>query len=347
MDSTNWYIIDPQPTMNSGFENEEWDDWVKDSFDEVLTETKLGQDVVLCNGLYDKETGEFETEFETEAVIQNVTPDAYTQGWKRQILTRISDNLADYKYIKVKDTKDNWQIYLIMTMPDSNHMYTKAVIHECNYTLRWQEKTTGTIFDYPCFVEDASQYNTGRNNVNSVMWTPYNQLMAWMPFDDNTIDLHRDIRMFIDYTSNIQPAVYTITSTSKVPYSYNENRIVRITFTESEYNPDTDRIDLMICDYFNPEDIPQPIGTVEIIYTGEPQIKIGGRKTFRVESEYEATFSLVMIDMLINKVTLEQGNNQCIVKCVNDEDIIGSHFKLIAAAHGRESELLITIKGVM
>lgn len=339
-----WYVMQPQPTMNSGYENDEWDNYVTDAFDEVLTETKLGQTVFLCNGLYDIETGLFETEFETQAVIQNVTPDAYTQGFKRQILTRISDMLVNYKYVKAKDTKGDWQIYLIMTMPDQNHIYTKSVIHECNYTLRWQNKQ-GTIYNYPCFIEDASQYNSGVNDVNSVIRTPYNQLMCWISFDDNTIGLKRDRRMFIDYTTVYPPEVYKITSTSKVPYSYNDKRIIRLLFTEDAYNPDTDNLDLLICDYCSSSDIPQPTEPIVIQYSGNPEIKIGGRKTFRVDSEDSVTFSLVTSSVNENKVSIEPNNNQCLLRCINDVSIIGSHIKLIAMVNGEQSDLSITIKG--
>lgn len=342
-----WYIDTPQPTMNSGFENDEWEDYVPDAFDEVLTETKLGQTVLLCNGLYNADTGEFETEFETEAVIQNVTPDAYTQGWKRQILTRISDRLVDYKYIKVKDTKDEWQIYLIMTMPDTNRIYTKAPIHECNYTLRWQNPKTGDVYNYPCFIEDASQYNSGENNTNSVIRTPYNQLMCWISFDDNVIGLKRDRRMFIDYSTAFPPEVYRLTSTSKVPYSYNDRRIVRLLFTEDAYNPDVDNLELLICDYYSPSDIPQPTTPIVIEYSGNPEIKIGGRKTFKVESINTVTFNLVTSSMLDGKVTIESSENQCVVRCVNDSLIVGSHFKLVATSNGQQSELIINIRGVM
>lgn len=342
-----WYVTQPQPTMNSGFENEEWDNYVLNAFDEVLTETKLGQTVLLCNGLYNVETGEFETEFETQAVVQNVTPDTYTQGWKRQILTRISDSLVNYKYVKIKDTKDEWQIYLIMTMPDTNQIYTKSPIHECNYTLRWQDSETGDIYNYPCFIEDASQYNSGVENTNSVIRTTYNQLMCWISFDDNTIGLKRDRRMFIDYSTAYPPEVYEITSTSKVPYSYNDNRIMRLLFTETEYNPDTDHIDLLLCDYVDPNDIPQPTTPINIEYNGNPEVKIGGRKTFKVVSENTVTFSLVLDTILTNKVTMEQADNQCVVRVVNDTLIVGSHFKLVASMSGEQSELLITIKGVV
>jgi hypothetical protein len=40
-----WYVINPQPTMLDGLEKDEWDAWVTDSFDELITETPLRDDV--------------------------------------------------------------------------------------------------------------------------------------------------------------------------------------------------------------------------------------------------------------------------------------------------------------
>ena len=338
-----WYVINPQPTLNSGLENEEWDDWVSDSFDEALTETRLGETVKFCKGQYNGETGLFETEFETEAIVQNKTFDAYTQGWKRQILTRISDSVAQYKYIKVLDTENNWQIYVIMAMPDSNGIYTKVVVHECNYTLKWQDAETGVIYYYPSYTADATQYNTGVETVNGILQVGYLQLMSWLSLDDVTVELQRDKRMFIDLSKK-HPAVYIITSMSKVPYSYNEMRIMRITFTEHEFNPDTDRIDLMLCDYV--ENIPQPTTPIEISYSGKPQIRIGMKKTFTASAD-NVVFSLIVAEMWQDKITLIQNGNSATVKCENVPAMVGSNIKIEVAGNGQRSELLVGIIGAV
>ena len=339
-----WYVINPQPTMLDGLEKDEWDAWVADSFDELITETPLRDDVKLCRGQFDGETGEFEVEVETQAIIQNRDFDAYTQGWKRQILTRISDNLAEYKYVKATDTLGNTQIYLIMTMPESNKIYTKAVLHECNYTLKWQD-ADGNIYYYPTYTADATQYNTGVERNGNILETGYIQLMSWISLDDVTKELYRDKRMFIDVASE-SPEAYVITSTSKVPYSYNEMRIMRITFTECEYNPKTDRIDLMLCDYINPNDIPHP-SPINITYSGLPQLRIGGRKTFTAETENEVVFSLINSALLDGKLTMEQIGNKCVVKCANDSALVGATFKVEVAGSGARSELLVDVIGAV
>lgn len=340
-----WYVIDPQPTMNNGLENDEWDAWVSDSFDELLTETRLGKIVKLCSGQYNGETGLFETEFETEAIIQNETVDAYTQGWKRQILTRISDMLANYKYVKVPDTKGKDQIYIIMNMPDSDGIYTKAVLHECNYTLKWQDSKTGVIYYYPSYTADATQYNTGVEIANNIIQTGYIQLMSWISLDEITVELQRDKRMFIDYAVQ-NPDVYIITSTSKVPYSYGEMRIMRITFTENELNLKTDRVDLKLCDYVDPNTIPQPTTPIDILYTGNPEIRIGRTKTFSVDTNNDITFTLNVLEEWRNYIELiNVSNHSCKVSVSYNPDMVGSHFKLIADNGTQTSELVIAVKG--
>lgn len=337
-----WYV---NAHLLNGVESDDWSDWVSDDFIEYLTDTPLGIDVKLCSGQYNGETGVFETEVTTKAVIQNRDFDAYTQGWKRQILTKPSDNLAEYKYIKTTDTLGNTQIYLIMTMPEYNNIYTKAVIHECNYTLKWQDKT-GRVYYYPTYTADATQYNTGVERNGNVIETGYIQLMSWISLDDVTKELYRDKRMFIDCATE-RPETYIITSTSKVPYSYNEMRIMRITFTECEFNPKTDRIDLMLCDYIDPNNVPQPTSPILITYSGNPEIRIGGRKTFTAQTENNVVFTLINSAMWDGKITLTQTGNKCVVKCDNDSAMVGANFKIDVAGGGQRSELLIKIIGAV
>lgn len=340
-----WYLIKGQPTFNGGTETDDFDYYTSDGFEEAL-ESPLGEDVIFCNGQYDGETGMFNEEYTTRAIIQNKTFDAYTQGWKRQALTRITDLVANYKYIKVKDTLGNWQIYIIMTMPDSNKIYTKVVIHECNYILKWQDSETGTIYYYPSHTVDATQYNTGVEYQGNVIQTGYIQLMSWISLDDVTVELQRDKRMFIDYSKK-HPDAYVITSTSKVPYSYNEMRIMRITFTETEVNPDVDRIDLMLCDYIDPNNIPQPTTPIVISYAGKPELRMGGRKTFTAETNDPVVFSLVCSSIYEGKITMTHNGNKCTVKCENDRDLVGATFKIKATSDTQNSELLVNIIGAV
>ncbi len=127
-----WYLIGDLPVMNGGCEIGEWDNYAVDSFSEALSETPLGKQICMCRGGFDGE--KFETEIAAQGIVQSETPDAYTQGWQRQLLTRIADKIQDYKYIRY-----DGNIWVIMTMPADNLIYNKCVIHLCNYILKWQD----------------------------------------------------------------------------------------------------------------------------------------------------------------------------------------------------------------
>lgn len=330
-----WYMINSQPTLNSGFERSEWDSYVSDSFDETLTETQLGRQIYMCRGQFDG--NKFETEISTCGIVQSETPDAYTQGWQRQLLTRISDRVQDYKYIRYDD-----HIWVIMTMPSDNQIYNKCVIHLCNYTLKWQDKK-GRIYYYPASIQDATQYNTGIEGTKEIH-TGYVQLMAWVSLDKITAGLERDMRMFID-VDKASPTPYVITSKSTVAYSYGgDMRVMRITFTEDELNRKTDRIDLMLCDYADPDSIPRPTVPIEITYSGSPEIRIGGRKTF--STDVPVTFSMIAADMWKDKIRLTQtDDHSCVIKCQNESAMVGANIKITAKNETQTSELLVKVIG--
>lgn len=335
-----WYLINPQPTMLSGgVEQEEWDNWVGDSFDEILLDTPLGKEIYLCSGSFDGEN--FETEVKTEGVVQTETPDAYTQGWQRQLLTRIGDEVQNYKYIKY-----DGMIWLIMNMPSDNTIYNKCVLHLCNYVLKWQNKETGEIYFYPASVLNATQYNTGVQSKRDIMQTGFVQINAWLSLDDITKKIQRGVRMFIDVNEEA-PSVYVVTSKMPVPFSYGDDkRVMYITFTEDEFNPDTDSISEWICDYVNPNDIPQPTTPIQINYSGSPEVRIGGRKIF-TSNLSGAIFGLSLPNSFEGKVSLSQTGDKATVNVVNDSSMVGGSFKVIVSGNGLTSELAVSVKGAV
>ena len=217
---TDWYLINPQPTLNSGFEKDEFTDYAQDGFDELLTETQLGKDIVFCKGKFDGEN--FEIEVDGEGIVQSETPDAYTQGYKRQLLTRRGE-ISDYKYIKYDGS-----IWLIMTEPADNCIYDKCVLHQCNYILKWQNANKDIIY-CPASIENASQYNTGEEG-NKILILGYNQLMAYVSLDDDTVVIDRNLRLFVDY-NKVNPIPYKVARPDTVAFSYVKNLVMCIVLT--------------------------------------------------------------------------------------------------------------------
>lgn len=320
-----WYLIKPQPTINSGFEEDEFTDYAQDGFDELLTETQLGKDIVFCKGDFDGKN--FEIEVNGKGIVQSETPDTYTQGNKRQLLTRIGE-IDSYKYIKY-DSK----IWLIMTEPSNNCIYEKCVLHQCNYTLKWQNSNKKIIY-CPAVIENASQYNTGEEKDRSgVITLGYNQLMVYVSTDENTVAIDRTLRLFIDYNKK-NPLVYRVTRIDTVTYSYAENRVMCFVATEEQYNSTTDSIENWLCDYFQNSPI-------IIKYSGNPTIRVGGTKTLIVDTDDNVLWS-ISSDV---KATILPNGNSVKVSCPNDLNNIGKIVVVIAEINGVVGKCELTISG--
>ena len=239
--------------------------------------------------------------------------------------------------------------WLVVSCDWDKEVYTYGKMQQCNYILKWQNNDAEVIERWSV-VMSASKYNNGEK-YNNIIVVGSNQLMVYLPIDSETLKLKADKRLFVDFNTD-NPKCYDVTRVDTVTMGYDgvaepvyDGRgCVLLVLTETEYNPDTDRIDLMLCDYFT---VPSPTIPINIKYSGQPEIRIGGRKTFKVESENAITFSLINAEMWDGKITLTQTDNQCVVKCANDSAMVGVSFKVVAAGGGQRSELLVSIIGAV
>jgi hypothetical protein len=338
--SSDWYLIN-SPYYTEGDEtiNFNFDDGL--GLSDVLTDTPLGSSITLCKGIYDGNTGLFATETISKGIIQNNSPDTVTKSWERQLIAPIG-TLLDYKYIKA-----NGDLWLIMTKPASNKMYEKVVLYLCNYIAKWQDNN-GVIVYKPFFVSNASQYNSGEEG-NKTVTIGYNQLLIYTSLDDDTIGFSREKRLFVDYNIT-NPLPYKVTRLDTVSYSFGESRVLTLVMTEDQYNPSTDRIDLMLCDYISPTPTPPIPSDIEITYSGQAQIRNGGSaKTFTADTDNEITvWSKVCTSVQEDYIVLTPDatdSNKCKVKCLANDLLIGSSFRLQCTDGTNTGDLLITITG--
>ena len=173
--SKEWYLIQ-QPYYTEGYEKPDLLFDSEMSFNDVLEDSVIEDDIILCSGVFNGEN--FENEFATKGIIQNEIPDTPTQAWQRQVLTYIS-TISDYKYIKY----DN-KIWLILTEPTNNKLYEKSILYLCNYVIKWQDGN-GIVNYKPCNIQNASQYNSGTNETK-VITIGYDQLMMYISLDEET-----------------------------------------------------------------------------------------------------------------------------------------------------------------
>ena len=242
-------------------------------------------------------------------------------------------------------------MWLMVSCDWDKEVYTYGKMQQCNYVLKWQNTDAGIIERWSVILS-ASKYNNGEK-YNNVIVVGSNQLMVYLPIDEETLKLRSDKRLMVDFNTE-SPKCYDITRVDTVTMGYDGTAEPRydgkgcilLVLTETEINPDVDRIDLMLCDYINPNGIPHP-SPINITYSGLPQLRIGGRKTFTAETENEVVFSLVNSALLDGKLTMEQIGNKCVVKCANDSALVGATFKVEVAGSGARSELLVDIIGAV
>ena len=242
-------------------------------------------------------------------------------------------------------------MWLMVSCDWDKEVYTYGKMQQCNYVLKWQNANADVIERWSV-VLSASKYNNGEK-YNNVIVVGSNQLMVYLPIDEETLKLRSDKRLMVDFNTEL-PKCYDITRVDTVTMGYDGTAEPRydgkgcilLVLTETEINPDVDRIDLMLCDYVNPNDIPHP-SPINITYSGSPSIRIGGRKTFTAETENEVVFSLVNSALLDGKLTMEQSGNKCVVRCTNDSALVGATFKVEVAGGGARSELLVDVVGAV
>ena len=241
-------------------------------------------------------------------------------------------------------------MWLIVSCDWDKEVYTYGKAQQCNYVLKWQNESATTIERWSV-VLSASKYNNGQL-YNNVIVVGSNQLMVYLPNDDETLKLKANKRLFVDFNT-ANPKCYDVTRVDTVTMSYDGvaepyydgKGCVLLVLTETETNPDTDRIDLMLCDYVDPNSI-QSTTPIEISYSGNSSVRIGSWKKFSANEEVE--FSLVTLSEWADKITLTTLNTtSCRVNVVLDDNLVGGSFKIVAAGNGKRLELLVEIKGAV
>lgn len=333
--SKDWYLT-KSPLYIEGEEEKRFTYDRDCGIEEVFTEDNpFLKDIVLCKGNFNGEN--FEFEFKTKGIVQSNDSDTTLKSRERQLLMLIGI-LKGYQYVKYENG-----IWLIMTKPSNNNIYEKVTLNLCNWIGKWQNDELNIVYK-PFYVLNASQYNNGETNVNKIITIGSNQFAVYACMDEETLSLERDKRMFIDYTAKGRtPIPYGLTRNDTISTSDGDNITVFMIFTEDLFNPQTDRIDLMLCDYKDDTKILEPI---DITFNGNPEIRCGGQaKTFTANTNKEVIWNLKTTETQKDFISISPNGNKVKVKCNKSTILIGTSFKLICTVDDVASELLINIVG--
>jgi hypothetical protein len=303
--------------------------------------TIFGFGVTLCKSKYKPDelapndsgvVGTFDTEVAAKVNISHLQPNLMSQEtFRRRVVTAPIGVLTGYQYIRYGD-----DILLITTEHSGNKVYDKVVAMVCNYVIKFQDDKLRTVCK-PAYLETAAQYNQGTQGRNAII-TGFDKLRVYLPYDEQTAYLRRDVRLFIDNNPNTN-SVYSIAATDNVLNSggMSRNGVLSLMLQESQYNQTTDRADLGLCDYIAPSDVSYAVGAIK----GEPRLYVGVWQKYT--SIVKVNHWRVIADFdVLTRATLED-----IEIKVDDINQIGRTLKLIGgSADNDDYNLDIEVVGV-
>lgn len=271
-ESKSWYRM-TRPLFNSGFEDNEFWAYGQDGFQEVL-DSFLGSDVLI----YDKRIST--SPQEVRAIVQNKTSDVFNSTTVRQILCNIGI-LKCGQYVKFEDA-----FWLVVTLPDNNRIYEKAVLWKCKHVIRFLSPLTGEVVAYPVFSTNSTQYGTGEaEKVHLTVGD--DQHLIYLPYNEETIMLDNDFRFLMDKNRE-HPTAYRITRVDPVSFAVGEERaedgLIQWAVLQDLFNEATDNKELMVADYFpvsagDNEAQPGTEGTIKLeTIDGDYMIAVGETK---------------------------------------------------------------------
>lgn len=212
-----WYLMNTNHDMVSGFERDDFDNFAGDAFSEVL-DSSLADDVEICN--YD-----LSQRMSTRVIMVGNVQDTELNSTQRKMLATIGTCEAGmYVYYKGR-------YWIITGLVDNNKLYEKAVLSLCNYLLTWQDEQ-GKIVQRWVSITSASQYNNGETS-DLFKFVRSDQLMIVTPFDDECIMIPHRHRFVIDSRCKIYEKGFdeSVTEdTSKPLLTYKLTRIDNVIF---------------------------------------------------------------------------------------------------------------------
>ena len=231
--------------------------------------------------------------------------------------------------------------WLITSIDPKTDFCTSGSMMECNYNLPFQN-SIGKIVSYPCVILNASQYNSGIDE-NKTLTIGSNQFMIYVPLNEETMQLTYDRRLFIS-NNTIKPVPYKITRPDDVSKTNNGVGVLCLIMSQDQLNIAEDNVELRICNYYEKPIV--PVDSIPIIYTGNPELKIGNSyyKTFTANTADTVTWTY---NSLITNLDVQPNGNTCKIKCPLDYSYIGMTVTLKATSATSSGEIILKVVGVI
>ena len=194
-------------------------------------------------------------------------------------------------------------IWLVLNADSDDEVYTDGNLRQCQHRIYWQ-KADGTIVSRYAYTENASAYNNGETGNNTITLQS-NQFMVYLPYDEETAELDNGKRVHMS-RSNAKCKPYELTRPDDITYGFGEKGVLNIIFTQTQYNPDEDKLVTLedgtqawICNYI-PISSPTP-PTSNPNETADLSAEIDGSNDLKVTVPF--TYTATLKDSKENEVT--------------------------------------------
>ena len=139
--------------------------------------------------------------------------------------------------------------WLITELDANNEVYSKGIMRQCNYQLRWIADDENIVERW-CIVEDGTKYLTGEYGDNEYVLTRGDtRISVTLPKDEYTVKLNRKNRFLIDSFDSPTVLAYELTKPFKLGGSYGQGGVLSYVMQECN-TEDTDNFELHIANYY-------------------------------------------------------------------------------------------------
>lgn len=291
----------------------------------------------------------------------------------KKIIAKPNETFKLGEIIKVFNTR-----YMIVEIDANETIHTVGKAQRCNVCLKWQDKKGNIVYSYGILTNNQSLGVDEKKVITTVDST--NNI--WLPLNDSTVILKRDKRFAVELfdinedgeenerdshfrelmlENDCEFNIYKITKRNSIEKTYDGYGYLSFSFSEVVYNPNTDRIDLWLCDYKEPKEEPivppEPISNKvsKITYSGEAVVKSGikSKKYYAKFYDGDVEVDLSTIDYkweidstFDSNLLIHSEENGYIVFNFDEDKLIDEKFKLRLVDNNGEyenSEVVISI----
>ena len=158
-------------------------------------------------------------------------------------------------YISYTDKSGNYQVWMIITLDQTNEWEVNGEVRQCVHLLKWQNKS-GTILSRWCVMDKSTSIGL---DITQAVRTIDSLYTIKLTFDSETKLLREDKRFLIDVDGVEIPNAYKVTERNVMTQNYGENgNVVTLTVIKDPYRDGIDNKTLMLADYFVPSSTPTP-----------------------------------------------------------------------------------------